>query len=92
MNETKLTGLTAAPHTPFHRDGTLNLTVVEIQAARLLEQGVKSVFIGGTTGESHSLALEVGPARLPNGNLGAAHVAQPRCDLEALGFFDWIKH
>jgi N-acetylneuraminate lyase len=52
-----ITGLVAATHTPFHADGNLNLAVVEKQAAHLLANGVKRAFIGGTTGESHSLSL-----------------------------------
>jgi N-acetylneuraminate lyase len=58
MSHPPLHGLVAATHTPFHQDGSLNLSVVETQAAHLLKNGVQSVFIGGTTGESHSLALE----------------------------------
>jgi N-acetylneuraminate lyase len=58
MNKTKLAGLIAATHTPFHPDGSLNLAVVETQAAHLLMNGVKAVFIGGTTGESSSLSLD----------------------------------
>ena len=50
--------LVAATHTPFHKDGSLNLGAVESQAGHLLATGVTSVFIGGTTGESHSLSLE----------------------------------
>ena len=53
-----LHGLTAATHTPFHRDGSLNLSVIEAQAAHLLRAGVATVFIGGSTGESTSLSLE----------------------------------
>src|SRR6185295_14309762 len=53
-----LHGLVAATHTPFHADGSLNLDVVEKQAAHLLSNQVKFAFIGGTTGESHSLTLE----------------------------------
>jgi N-acetylneuraminate lyase len=53
-----LHGLVTATHTPFHRDGSLNLAIVEKQAAHLLANGVKFAFIGGTTGESHSLTLE----------------------------------
>lgn len=53
-----LTGLVAAAHTPFHNDGTLNLDVVEKQAGHLLSTGVRTVFIGGSTGESHSLSLD----------------------------------
>ncbi len=55
--EHRLHGLVAATHTPFHTDGALNLDVVERQAAHLLANRVFSVFIGGTTGESHSLSL-----------------------------------
>lgn len=56
-NSGPLHGLTTATHTPFHPDGSLNLTVVEAQASHLLNHGVGAVFIGGTTGESHSLAV-----------------------------------
>ena len=52
-----LHGLVAAVHTPFSRDGSLNLAIVEKQAAHLLSNGVAAAFVGGTTGESHSLAL-----------------------------------
>ena len=58
MTKLKLTGLVAATHTPFHADGTLNLSIVEKQAEHLFRNGVSSVFIGGSTGESHSLNLD----------------------------------
>ena len=54
----RLTGLVAATHTPFHADGSLNLGIVEKQAAHLWADDVQIAFIGGTTGESHSLSLE----------------------------------
>lgn len=54
----RLHGLVTATHTPFHADGSLNLPVVDTQAAFLLERGVSTVFIGGSTGESHSLTFE----------------------------------
>src|SRR5436309_15547312 len=53
-----ITGLVAATHTPFHADGSLNLAVVEKQAAHLLANDVKFAFICGTTGESHSLTID----------------------------------
>lgn len=55
---TRLTGLVAAPHTPLHEDGSLNLATVEPQVALLLEAGVRGAFICGTTGEAHSLSVE----------------------------------
>lgn len=51
----RLHGLVTATHTPFHADGSLNLNAVEQQATFLLAKGVTTVFIGGSTGESHSL-------------------------------------
>jgi len=54
----RLHGLVAATHTPFHADGSLHLDAVARQCTHLLEKRVRSVFIGGTTGESASLSLE----------------------------------
>jgi len=54
----KLTGLVVATHTPFKPDGSLNLPAVEKQAAHLLNHGLTTVFIGGSTGESQSLTVE----------------------------------
>jgi N-acetylneuraminate lyase len=52
-----LSGLIPACHTPFDRDGELNLAVVEQQAALFLESGMRGVFIAGTTGEFASLTV-----------------------------------
>ncbi len=54
----KLHGLVAATHTPFHPDGSLAPEVVPIQAAHLAGQGIRSVFITGSTGEGHSLTRD----------------------------------
>lgn len=53
----KLNGLVAATHTPLDSDGELNLAVIEKQSEHLLRNGVNTVFIGGTTGECHSLTV-----------------------------------
>ena len=53
-----LTGLVAAVHTPFRPDGSLHLDVVEAQAAHLQAHGIDLAFVGGSTGEGHSLSLE----------------------------------
>ena len=37
------------------------------------------------------LGVEVGPARLPHGNLTAEQIVTLRKDLKKLGFFDWVK-
>ncbi len=51
-------GLVAATHTPFRADGGLEPAAVEGQAAHLHAQGIRTVFVGGSTGECHSLAVE----------------------------------
>jgi len=58
MNKLKLSGLVAATHTPFKADGSLNLATVEDQAGHLLRNNIHTGFIGGSTGENHSLALQ----------------------------------
>ena len=51
-------GLITAVHTPFFKDGRLNLDAVAGQAELMQRAGVEGVFVAGTTGESHSLTLE----------------------------------
>jgi N-acetylneuraminate lyase len=54
----RLTGLVAAPYTPFKADGGLNLGVIPDYAQHLIQTGVNGVFICGSTGEGHSLSVE----------------------------------
>lgn len=53
----KLHELVAATHTPFTSSGELNLSAVERQAEYLHTKGIRTLFIGGSTGESHSLSV-----------------------------------
>ncbi|HKS38461.1 MAG TPA: dihydrodipicolinate synthase family protein [Verrucomicrobiae bacterium] len=53
-----LHGLVVAAHSPFHADGSLNLTAVEKQAAHYLKHKLTTVFVAGTTGECSSLTLD----------------------------------
>lgn len=53
----RLTGLLAAVHTPLLDNGNVNLLVVERQAQLLIRHGMTGVFVGGTTGECHSLTV-----------------------------------
>lgn len=50
--------LVTATHTPFHADGSLAPEVVPSQARFLAANGIRTVFITGSTGESHSVTLE----------------------------------
>jgi N-acetylneuraminate lyase len=51
-------GLIAAAHTPFMAGGALHLAAVERQASHFLKNNVHAVFVGGSTGESHSLSVD----------------------------------
>ena len=53
-----LNELVAAAHSPFHADGSLAPEVVPTQAAFLAANGIRTVFITGSTGESHSLTCD----------------------------------
>jgi N-acetylneuraminate lyase len=51
----KLSGLIAAPHTPYRPDGAVALDVIPHQARLLAHNGVTGAFVCGTTGEGASL-------------------------------------
>jgi N-acetylneuraminate lyase len=51
-----LTGLIAAPFTPFKADRSLNLPMIPNLVEMLVAQGVTGAFICGTTGEGSSLS------------------------------------
>lgn len=53
-----LEGLIAAPFTPFHPSGELNLSIIPEYYAMLKENGVTGAFISGSTGEGVSMSLE----------------------------------
>lgn len=55
QNASRLTGLIAAPYTPLHNDGSLNLPMIEKLAESLVRSGVTGAFVCGTTGEGVSL-------------------------------------
>ncbi len=57
MANQKLQGLIAAPFTPMHIDGSLNLTVIPAYYEMLKANGVTGAFICGSTGEGVSLTI-----------------------------------
>lgn len=52
----KFEGLIAAPFTPMHKDGSLNLDIIGEYYDFLAKNGVKGAFINGSTGEGVSLS------------------------------------
>jgi len=82
VQKMKLEGLIAAVHTPLYDDCTVNYEQVPTLAAHLAKQQVRGAFVGGTTGESHSLTTSErlklfnawGIAAKNNGQTFVAHV------------------
>jgi N-acetylneuraminate lyase len=54
-NKPHRTGLIAATFTPMDADGEMQLSGVESQVRILVDQGVKTAFVGGSSGEFSSL-------------------------------------
>jgi N-acetylneuraminate lyase len=53
----RLTGLIAAPYTPFDRHGDVNLPVIQQQADLLVKSRVRGAYVSGTTGEGVSCTV-----------------------------------
>lgn len=87
-------GLIAAPHTPMHEDGSLNLAMLQKQAAWLSRSSVVGVFLGGTTGEWCSMttaeraSLQEAWGRLDTPLIRIAHVGH-NCQQDAV---DLARH
>lgn len=56
INHTPLHELVVATHSPFHSDGSLAPEIVATQAAFLAANGIRTIFMTGSTGESHSVS------------------------------------
>src|SRR6476469_531787 len=50
--------LVPAVHSPMREDGSVDPGGVQVQAAFLASNGIKTVFITGSTGECHSLTCD----------------------------------
>ncbi len=58
MQFEKIEGLIDAPFTPFHENGDINLAPIPVYAQMLAKNGLKGVFINGSSGEGYMLTTE----------------------------------
>lgn len=58
MKTMRIKGLIAATFSTFNEDGKLNLALIPALVEKLLQDGVKGVFICGTNGEGPNLTIE----------------------------------
>lgn len=58
MEKSRINGLIAAPFTPLHPDGSLNMQCIPEYHALLVKNKISGAFICGSTGEGASLTLD----------------------------------
>jgi len=58
MKFEKINGLINAPFTPFYKNGEVNYEPIEAYAKMLAKNGLKGVFINGSSGEGYMLTVE----------------------------------
>ncbi|MEE1221985.1 MAG: dihydrodipicolinate synthase family protein, partial [Bacteroidaceae bacterium] len=58
MQFEKIEGLIDAPFTPFHANGDINLDPIPAYASMLAKNGLKGVFINGSSGEGYMLTTD----------------------------------
>lgn len=58
MQFEKIQGLINAPFTPFYENGEVNLEPIDAYCQMLVKNGLKGVFINGSSGEGYMLTLE----------------------------------
>ena len=63
----------------------------QFRGVRLIQLFASLGYMGAAKATMKMLGVDVGPARLPNGNLTSEQVIGLRAELESMGFFDWIK-
>jgi len=74
----------------FHKGDLARARREQFHSVQLVQLLVSQGFMGAAKATMKLLGVDVGPARLPNGNLSAEQVKNLRRDLEQLGFFEWI--
>jgi N-acetylneuraminate lyase len=62
----------------------------QMRSVQLIQALAGIGYMGAAKAVMKMLGVDVGPARLPNGNPTPEQVTKLRADLEQLGFFDWI--
>jgi N-acetylneuraminate lyase len=62
----------------------------QMRSVQLIQALAGIGYLGAAKAVMKMLGVDVGPARLPNGNPTPEQTAKLRGDLEQLGFFDWI--
>lgn len=63
----------------------------QFRSVQMIQLLIGYGYMGAAKAVMRLLGVDVGPARLPNGNLTAEQVTELKSKLAAMGFFDWLK-
>ncbi|MEQ1861330.1 MAG: dihydrodipicolinate synthase family protein [Chthoniobacteraceae bacterium] len=63
----------------------------QFRGTRLIKLFAGLGYMGATKAVMQMLGIEVGPPRLPNATLTPEQTTKLRAELEAIGFFEWVK-
>ena len=74
----------------FQRGDLATAQEEQFRSVQLIQLLVGYGYMGAAKAVMGMLDVPVGPARLPNSNLSAEQVTQLRCQLDAMGFFEWV--
>lgn len=75
----------------FERGDLAAARAAQHRSTQLIALLARHGYMGAAKATMAMLSVEVGPARLPNGSLNATQAKALRSELEALGFFDWLR-
>jgi N-acetylneuraminate lyase len=75
----------------FGRGDLAAARAAQHRSTQLISLLARHGYMGAAKATMAMLGVAVGPARLPNGSPDAAQAKTLRCELETLGFFDWLK-
>jgi N-acetylneuraminate lyase len=75
----------------FHRGDLTTAREEQMRSVLTIQKLAAHGYMGAAKAVMKMLGVDVGPARLPCGNLDAEQVAKLGAELEEMGFFEWVK-
>jgi N-acetylneuraminate lyase len=75
----------------FQKGDLATARTEQMRSVRVIQVLAARGYMGAAKATMQMLGVDVGPARLPNGSLTTEQAGELRRELEALGFFGWLK-
>jgi N-acetylneuraminate lyase len=75
----------------FHHGDLIAAREEQMRSVLTIQKLAARGYMGAAKAVMKMLGVDVGPARLPSGNLDAEQAAALGAELEQMGFFEWVK-